>query len=65
MKAVIAIPLHVRVDFLKKIVKNFPCNRTQLPQEHANPFAGAIYIDRVLTWDAWKAFGDRGGKLVR
>ena len=59
-KATITIPLHIRANFLKTLVNNFPCSLAQLPQENANPFAGAIYIDAVLACDAWKTFGVRG-----
>jgi hypothetical protein len=65
LKAIIAVTNHVRSNFLQKNVKNFPCSHAWLPQEHANPSAGVIYINGVLACDAWEVFGDRGGKQVR
>ena len=65
LEAVIAIPIHVKTNFLKKIVKNFPCSHSRFSQEGATLSAGVSHIHVVVACNAGEAFGDRCGKKVR
>ena len=64
-EAVVAIPLHIRTNFLEMFVKDFPCMFSRFPQKGAAPSAGVRLIGVVVVCKAGEAFGDRGGNEVR